>query len=98
MGRANSTRTSASARWCFTAWKDPMGLPNCDRSLAYSAAMATSRSATPTNTAPVLIAARSPSTARTSSASKPDTTSVAGDRLPVDLGQAPRPVEGGPRA
>ena len=28
-GRAVSARTSMSAHRCFTAWNDPMGLPNC---------------------------------------------------------------------
>src|ERR1035441_8803607 len=32
-GRANSNLTRASASRCLTAWKLPMGLPNCWRSL-----------------------------------------------------------------
>ena len=32
--RAVSAATSMSAHMCFTAWKDPMGLPNCSRCLA----------------------------------------------------------------
>ena len=34
-----STSTSMSAQRCFTAWKQPIGRPNCTRSFAYSTAM-----------------------------------------------------------
>ncbi len=34
--RMPSTSTSMSAQRCFTAWNDPIGRPNCTRSLAYS--------------------------------------------------------------
>ncbi len=28
-GAANSTASSAEAKWCFTAWKPPIDWPNC---------------------------------------------------------------------
>ena len=52
-GRANSSATRASARWCLTAWKLPMGRPNWWRSLAYAAVMASIRSARPSSRAAV---------------------------------------------
>ena len=30
-GRAKASSLSASARWCFTAWNEPIGTPNCSR-------------------------------------------------------------------
>ena len=45
--RMPSTSTSMSAQRCFTAWKLPIGRPNCTRSLAYSTAMSIARDAPP---------------------------------------------------
>ena len=33
-GAWRSVRVAMSAQRCFTAWKDPIGLPNCTRSFA----------------------------------------------------------------
>ena len=41
--RMPSTSTSMSAQRCFTAWKLPIGRPNCTRSFAYSTAMSSTR-------------------------------------------------------
>ena len=45
--RLASTAIAMSAQWCFTAWNEPIGLPNCVRSFAYSAARSSACSATP---------------------------------------------------
>ena len=93
MGRANSTRTSASARWCFTAWNDPMGFPNCDRSWAYCAAMAIEPVGHPHQHRPD--AHRRPVAQRGEDLlgfeARHDERRRG--RLPVDPGQSPRPVE-----
>ncbi len=70
-GRANSSATRALASRCLTAWKLPIGLPNWWRSLAYAAAMASMRSASPTSSAAVPAAARSASSATAASAATP---------------------------
>ena len=46
-GRANSSAMRASARWCFTAWNEPIGTPNCWRSFTYSTVISSMRSAEP---------------------------------------------------
>src|SRR3954469_19128240 len=40
-----------SARWCFTAWNDPIGAPNCFRSVTYSTLISSMRRARPTSCA-----------------------------------------------
>ena len=45
--RIASTSMKASAIRCCTAWKLPIGLPNCSRSVVYAAAMRSARSVTP---------------------------------------------------
>ena len=45
--RMPSTSTSMSAQRCFTAWKLPIGRPNCTRSLAYSTDRSSTRCAMP---------------------------------------------------
>ena len=45
--RIASTSMNASAIRCCTAWKLPIGLPNCSRSVVYEAAMRSARSVTP---------------------------------------------------
>ena len=47
--RAPSTRVAASARSRAIDWYDPMGTPNCTRSLAYSTPMARAASPRPTS-------------------------------------------------
>src|SRR5437667_209953 len=49
--RAASARTAMSAQRCFTAWKAPIGRPNCCRTFAYSTESSSVRSATPTASA-----------------------------------------------
>ncbi len=45
--RATSDRTSMSAHMCLTAWNEPMGLPNCCRSLAYATANSSAATSVP---------------------------------------------------
>ena len=52
-------RSSISAHMCLTAWKLPIGLPNCSRTLAYSAAVSSAQRATPAASAASTVAARS---------------------------------------
>ncbi len=49
--RAASNVQSMSAQRCLTAWKCPMGRPNCSRTRAYSAAVSTHHAAAPTASA-----------------------------------------------
>src|SRR5207244_1912578 len=56
--RMPSTSTSMSAQRCFTAWKLPIGRPNCTRSFAYSTAMSIARDAPPSISAAVHAAPR----------------------------------------
>jgi len=49
--RVPSSATSMSAHRCDTAWKLPIGLPNCSRSPAQLTAIASARAATPTESA-----------------------------------------------
>src|SRR5216117_936445 len=49
--RATSARTAMLAQRCFTAWKEPIGGPNCCRTLAYSTESSSVRSATPSASA-----------------------------------------------
>ena len=62
-----STSTRASASMCLTAWNEPMGLPNCTRSLAYCTVSARTWSAAPSISALASVAARSTSSAAASS-------------------------------
>ncbi|SHV86971.1 Uncharacterised protein [Mycobacteroides abscessus subsp. abscessus] len=48
---ACSTRHSISAHMCLMAWKLPICLPNCSRTLAYSTAVCSAHRATPTASA-----------------------------------------------
>ena len=56
---ACSLRSSISAHMCLIAWKLPIGLPNCSRTLAYSVAVVSSQRATPAASAAATVAARS---------------------------------------
>ncbi len=62
--RLASTLMAMLAQWCLTAWKDPIGLPNCTRSLAYAAVISRACSATPVASA---AAATTPSASTRSS-------------------------------
>ena len=44
---------------CLTAWKLPIGLPNCSRTLAYSVAVSSIQRASPAASAASTVAARS---------------------------------------
>ncbi len=44
---------------CLMAWKLPIGLPNCSRTLAYSVAVSNAHCATPAASAASTVAARS---------------------------------------
>ena len=48
-----------SAQRCFTAWNDPIGLPNCTRSLAWATLISSTRAAAPSDSADVAAAPRS---------------------------------------
>ena len=64
-----SAVSSISAQRCFTAWKPPIGFPNCSRTLAYSTAVCRHQRATPeASAAPNVTAVR-----RTSSRVRPGT-------------------------
>ncbi len=54
-----SERSSISAHMCLMAWKLPIGLPNCSRTLAYSVAMFSAHRASPAASAASTVAARS---------------------------------------
>ena len=56
---ADSTSRSMSAHLCLMAWNEPMGRPNCTRTLAYSTDMSRQRWAPPTCSAARATAARS---------------------------------------
>ena len=68
--RIPSTSTSMSAQRCFTAWNEPIGRPNCTRSLAYSTAIPSARWAPPSRSAAVKVAPRSISRSRAASPPK----------------------------
>ena len=70
--RMPSTSTSMSAQRCFTAWNDPIGRPNCTRSLAYSTAMSSARAAPPSRSAAAKVAPRSSSRSRAPRATERD--------------------------
>ena len=46
--REDSTRTSASAQRCCTAWNEPTGVPNCTRVFAYSVTSSSEAAIAPT--------------------------------------------------
>ena len=54
-----SERSSISAHMCLTAWKLPIGLPNCSRTFAYSVAVCSVHLASPAASAASTVAARS---------------------------------------
>ncbi len=54
-----SERSSISAHMCLTAWKLPIGLPNCSRTFAYSVAVCSVHRANPAASAASTVAARS---------------------------------------
>ena len=56
---ADSTSSSMSAHLCLMAWNEPMGRPNCTRSLAYCTAVSSTFWAPPTCSAASATAARS---------------------------------------
>ena len=53
-----SERHSMLAQRCFTAWKLPIGLPNCSRTFAYSQAVSTDQRASPAASADSNVALR----------------------------------------
>ena len=67
-----SERSSISAHMCLTAWKLPIGLPNCSRTFAYSVAVCSVHRANPAASAASTVAATSSTrrldTGRTSAA------------------------------
>ena len=52
-------RRSISAHMCLTAWKLPIGLPNCSRTFAYSVAVSSIQRASPAHSAASTVAVRS---------------------------------------
>ena len=67
-----SAVSSISAHRCLTAWKLPIGLPNCSRTLAYSTAVSRHQRVTPdASAAPYVTAVR-----RTASPVSPDTSTT----------------------
>ena len=86
-----STSTRASASMCLTAWNDPMGLPNCTRSLAYSTVMDSTRSAAPSISALASVAARSTSSSAASAPPREPGRRV----VEFEDAQLARPVHGG---
>ena len=54
-----SERSSISAHRCLTAWKLPIGLPNCSRTFAYSVAVSNIQRARPAASAASTVAAKS---------------------------------------
>ena len=56
---ACSARHSISAHRCLMAWKLPIGLPNCSRTLAYATAVSSDHRVTPAASAASTVAARS---------------------------------------
>ena len=52
-------RSSISAHMCLTAWKLPIGLPNCSRTFAYSVAVLSVQRASPAASAASTVAVRS---------------------------------------
>ena len=70
-----SVRSSIEAQRCLTAWKEPIGLPNCSRTVAYDAAVSRHQRASPAASAAssIAIASRTSwgSSSRSSSGSAP---------------------------
>ena len=81
-------RSSISAHMCLMAWKLPIGLPNCSRTLAYSVAVSSAHRASPAASAASTVAARS-SNRRRDAASR-----VAGADVERDPGQRTGEVGG----
>ena len=75
---ADSTSSSMSAHLCLMAWNEPIGRPNCTRTLAYSTAISSTFWAPPTCSAARPTAARSSTVDSTSQPSPSVPMSVAG--------------------
>ena len=78
-----SERRSISAHMCLTAWKLPIGLPNCSRTFAYSVAVRSVHRANPAASAACTVAARSSTRcleAGSTSAAAPSSTTRASGR------------------
>ncbi len=75
---ADSTSSSMSAHLCLMAWNEPIGRPNCTRSLAYCTAVSSTFWAPPTCSAARATAARSSTRSRVAQPSPSVPMSVAG--------------------